>query len=394
MKLNLFNNRGETSSQTSTTAPWQPSQGFLKGAMNRADNLLDDKRGFNPYPQGSYTGMSGQTQGALSSMQGLASQPNPLSQPAMDFTGQLLGGAYTHNTSGLSNLYGQNPNAIAKYGTGIASGAQSQTALGKYGTGIASGEQRIRTEGDYRSMLGGENEAYNQVRTSTANALGDQIQRQFGGTSYGAPENADYITRGVGDRLAQMDSDNYYQRQGLQRGLLGDISGVQGQNINNRLNAAGAISGEQGQNLSRRLQAAGMLSGEQQTGFSNNRGLLGDVINANQMSIQNRMGAVGLMNTAYQSQYAPADRMAAVGAAYDADAQAQRQSQMDLWNAKQQAPWERLASAYGIFSGTGQQGQSMQTSTSQPTDPWSKIAGLGLLGGQMFSGGGPGGGLF
>jgi hypothetical protein len=333
--------------------------------MKQANNLLKNDQGFNPYPGGSYVPMSAQTQSGLQMTQNLASQPNPFYAGASAFLngtgptvrggegsgGGLLGGQYDHDTSGFQNLMGQNPNAIAQYGTDIASGAQG-----------------INTEGDYRSLMGNVNTEFDKVVNNTANDLGDQIQRQFGGASYGAPENADYLTKGVGDVVSKMRSDNFYNQQNLQRGLLGDISGVQGQNIGNRLGAAG------------------MLSGEQQTGFNNNRGLLGDILNANQLNIGNRMGGIGVMDQVYNSQYLPAQQMLGVGQAYDADAANKQQSLMDTWNAQQQAPWEQLASAYGIFSGTGQQGNSIQSSTSQPTDIWGKLLGGGLLGSQLLGG--------
>lgn len=304
----------QTSSQTSSSSPWKPSQGYLKDAMGRAGNMLDDGKGFKPFPQGSYTGMSGQTKTGLNMAQGIAGQGNALAAPSMGFTKGLIGGQFDHDQSGYQALQGQGPN----------------------------------TEGDYRSMLGNVNSDFDKVVQNTADDLGDQYSRQFGGSSFGSGQNVDYMTKGIGDVTSKMRSDNFYNQQNLQRGLLDSITGVQ------------------------------------QQGFNNQRGLLGDMSNLSQMDIGNRMGGMGMADSVYNSQYLPAERMSEVGAAYDADRTAQRTSDMDLHNARQQAPWERLASAYGIFSGTGQQGQSLQTTTSQPTDPWSKILGGGLLAGQLF----------
>lgn len=272
----------QTSTQTMSGAPWKPSQGYLKGAMSDAQTLLDKGKGFKPFPGQGWVPFSSQTQSGLNTMQALAGKANPLTGNAMGFTKGLLGGQFNHDTSG------------------------------------------------YEDMLGGENEAYQQVRQNTANTLGDQIQRQFGGASYGAPENADYLTRGVGDVLARMDSDNYFQRQNLKRGLLGDMS------------------------------------------------------NLAQMDIGNRMAGVDLMDPVYQSQFAPAERMLQVGGMHEAKAGEKLQAQMDKFNIKQMAPWDRLAQAFGIFSGTGAQGNRTTTSVSQPTDPWSKILGGGLLASQVF----------
>lgn len=304
----------QTSSQTTSSAPWQPAQGYLKGAMKQADKYLDKGKGFKAFPGEGYVPFSGETNQALGGIANKARQGNPFYGGAADFTGGLLGGQFNLDQSGYQNLMGQGPN----------------------------------TEGDYRSMLDGENDAYNQVRQTTANTLGDQIQRQFGGASYGAPENASYLTKGVGDVIAQMDSNNYFQRQGMKQGLLNNITGVQQQN------------------------------------FDNTRGLLGDMSNLSQQDINNRMGGLSMMDSVYNSQFLPDQMLAGVGAAREAKSGEQLQAQMDKFNIKQMAPWDRLAQAYGIFSGTGAQGNRSTTSVSQPTDIWSKLLGGGMLASQIF----------
>jgi hypothetical protein len=303
----------QTSTQTTTGGPWKPAQPFLKDAMSEAQRLYENKKGFKPYPGDTWVPFSSQSENALGRMESLASGGNPFYSGAAGFTQGLIGGQYNHDTSGFQDLMGAGPS----------------------------------TEGDYRAMLSGENDAYNQVRQTTANTLGDQIQRQFGGASYGSGSNADYLTRGVGDVLARMDSDNYFNRQNLQRGLLGDITGVQQQQ------------------------------------FANRRGLLGDIANLNQMDINNRMGGLSMMDQVYQSQFLPAERMLQVGGMREAKAGEKLQADIDRWNIRQMAPWDRLAQAYGIFSGTGGQGNRVQTTVSQPTDPWSRILGGGLLASQF-----------
>ena len=304
----------QTSSQTTSSAPWGPAQGHLKGAMNLADKYLDKGKGFKAYPGQGWVDFSPETNQALGSISAKASSPNPFFGGASNFTQGLIGGNYNLDQSGYKGLMGQGPS----------------------------------TEGDYRAMLNGENDAYNQVRQTTANTLGDQIQRQFGGASYGAPENASYLTKGVGDVLAQMDSNNYFQRQGLQQGLLDRVTGVQQQN------------------------------------FDNTRGLLGDMSQLSQQDINNRMGGLSMADSVYASQYLPDQMLAGVGAAKEAKAGEELQAKMDAFQIKNMAPWDRLAQAYGIFSGSGAQGNRTTTSVSQPTDIWSKLLGGGLLASQVF----------
>ena len=303
----------QTSSSTSSSTPWEPSQGYLTDAMKKADNLMDKDKGFNPYPEGSYTGMSSQTQTGLNMTQDLASQPNQFYQPSADFTSGLIGGQYNLDQSGYQALQGQGPS----------------------------------TEGGYRSMFDNVNTEFDKVVQDTTDDIADQYARTFGGSSFGSGQNVNYMTDAIGDVSSQMRSDNFYNNQNLQKGLLDSVTGVQ------------------------------------QMNFDNQRGLLGDMSNLSQQDIANRQAGVAQADSVYNSQYLPAQQMSAVGAAYDADAAAKRQSDMDVWNANQQAEWERLASAYGIFGGTGQQGNSISTTTSTPTDPWSQILGGGLLASQI-----------
>jgi len=306
--------KNDTQQQKSTSGPWPAAQPYLKDALKMGDKLLDNKKGFNAYPGQGWVPFSSETNNALGSISSMASQPNQFYGGASGFTKGLLGGDYNLDQSGYQALQGGGPT----------------------------------TEGDYRAMLDGENDAYAQARQNTANSLGDQIQRQFGGASYGGVQNADYLTKGVGNVLTQMDSDNYYQRQNLKQGLLDRVTGVQ------------------------------------QQGFDNQRGLLGDMSNLSQQDINNRMGGIGVMDQVYNSQYLPAQMMAGVGAAKEAKAGEELQWNLDKFNIQDNAGWNRLAQAFGIFSGSGQQGNQTQTSVSQPTDIWSKLMGGGLLASQAL----------
>ena len=80
----------QTSSQSTSSAPWQPSQGYLQDSMAQAQKLLDKKKGFNPYPGGSYVPLSAQTTAGLDMTQSIASQPNQFYGGAADFTKGLM----------------------------------------------------------------------------------------------------------------------------------------------------------------------------------------------------------------------------------------------------------------------------------------------------------------
>lgn len=378
--------KGDGDTATSTTNLGKKATKVSNKVLNEVLGLVKGGEGFNPYPGQPYTDMSGQTVAALNQMEQLAGQGNPFYQGAADFTSNLIGGGLNHDTSGLEALYGQNPNAIATYGTGIASGAEGANALDQYGRQIASGALGINTEGDYRDLLGRVDPEFENVVQATANDIGDQIQRQFGGASYGSASNADFLTKGIGDVVSQMRSANFYNNLNAQRGILGDITGLQGQNIANQLGAASALSGEQMGNIGQQLQAMGMLSGEQQAGFNNNRGILGDIANLNQQSIQNQMAGVQMAPSVYAQQYLPAQMLASVGGAYDAQANRELQALMDQYNIGQQAPWNRAQAAANILiGGAGQNGATTQQTTQQASNPLGSIAGGTILLSQLLS---------
>jgi hypothetical protein len=116
---------------------------------------------------------------------------------------------------------------------------------------------------------------------------------------------------------------------------------------------------------------------------------LGAMSGLSQQDIQNRLAGVGQSDQIYQSQFLPAERMLGVGAAREGKAGEILQANMDRFDTRQQAPWNRLAAAYPYFSGTG--GSTQQTTMEQPSDPFGKLLGGGLLASQLFSRGATGG---
>jgi hypothetical protein len=315
----------QVSKQTTTSGPWPPAQKYLRGAMQKAANLAQNKKGFNPYPGQSYVPFSGETEAGLGQIQGMAGQPNPFYAGNAGFNQGLVGGQYDLDQSGYQNLAGN----------------------------------AINTEGDYRTMFDQTNPLFEQVVNTQAGKIGDDVARQFGGASFGSAASTGALVDQIGDYRNKMASENFYNLQNLKRGLLGDITGLQGQNRGFEMDRLGAMAG------------------------------------LSQQDIQNRLAGVGQSDQIYQSQFAPAERMLGVGAAREAKAGEALQAQMDKFDVRQQAPWNRLGAAYPYFTGTG--GSTQQTTMEQPTDPWGRILGGGLLASQALSPGGmfnQGGGLF
>lgn len=277
----------ETQTQTTSGAPWGPAQGYLKDAMKDASKLLDSGSGFQAYPGRGWVPFSGASEKALAGIAKTARQGNPFYDPAKSLTKGLLGGQFDADTSG------------------------------------------------FQGLLDNYDPEFDNVVRNTANDLGDQISRQFGGgASYGSAAHTGTIADQVGDVVSRMRSDHFDTGQNFKRGIYGDIASL------------------------------------------------------GQADVQNRLAGLAAAPGVYDMQYAPYDRLAEVGAAREGKAAEELQSKMDKWYINNMSDWDRLTQAFGIYSGTGAQGNRATTTLSQPSDPWSKILGGGLLASQLFGLGG------
>lgn len=237
---------GQTTTNSSTSAPWDKAQPYLQTSMKSASDLLKAGTGYQPYTGETVVPFSSQTQQALTGIQNTAQQGNPLA-------------------------------------------GQSMTAL----SGI---------------LQGNDNPYYQGQVDKQANMLGDDLARQWSaGGRYGSANMATDVGRQIGDLRNQMFSTNWQN------------------NINNQLNAVNAAP------------------------------------------------------AAYQSQYAPYERMAQVGAANEDLQQRKDTAAQQLWDQQQQAPWQRLAAANAIFTGNGSLGGTSSQSVAQP-GVLQQILGAGAMG--------------
>lgn len=268
--------------QISSTKPWDKAAPYLKKYMGEADQLYDQGAGFNPYQGNWWTDMSNKTEKALGGMWDTAKQGNPLNDQSMNVAGRMIHGDFNPSASGYQDL------------------------LGKSG-----------------------NEAFQSVIDQQAGALGDDITRQFGGSSFGNAAHSGAIADQVGDFRNRMASDNWNQN------------------------------------------------------IANQRGLLGDITNVGQMGVQNRLAGVDRAGTLYDQQFAPYDRMAQVGSMYDDQNARKLQGKMAKWDANQNADWSRLGAASPFAGGYGGFGGTTSTQVQSPSNPWGSALGGGLLGAQM-----------
>lgn len=111
------------------------------------------------------------------------------------------------------------------------------------------------------------------------------------------------------------------------------------------------------------------LSDHWDQNIANQRGVLGDIVSS-------RMGAIGAAPGVYQQHFAPYERMAQVGAAYDDLGARRLQSRIDKFNTNQSAPWNRLQAYYGLVGGPAGMGSSSTTTVQSPSNWFG-----GLMGG-------------
>lgn len=219
---------GGSSSPTQTTIsnndPWEPSQDFLLGGMNTAQDLLDAGTGFNPFPDSTVVGMSDQTQNALQGVQGLSES--------------AAAGPYSQHLQ----------NAIAGGGMTDAM-AQAQGIF----QNAAGGGMDVSTSG-YQGILSdleGGNPYLQTLLDNTQRRVSDQIAMDAAGAGrYGSGTHQGLVAEKVAEAANQALFGQYNQDMATRLSALGGMSGVEASNMARRLssNQAAFDTGQQGLN--------------------------------------------------------------------------------------------------------------------------------------------------
>ena len=317
---------GNTTTSTQSAEPWSEAQPYLKEVLGGAQDAYQSGKGFDYFPGSTVVPFSTQTQGALNSIQSMAGAGNP------------LGVASQNQALGILN-----------------SGGMSDWQRGALGStyDVATGGKSIGTEGDLRGLLSqSSNPYYEQAVDREAGKLTDDINRGISGEGrYGSTYHSGTIADQVGDFRNRAMSDQWNQNTATQRGLLSDITGVQGANIANQVGAGGLIN-----------QAGNQAAGNVAT-------------------------FAGMAPGIYNQQFAPYERLASVGSQYEDLSTRTLQDQINRFQSEQREPWDLLANYNALIGGAGQLGGTSTTSAPAPgllqQLLGGGIAGLGLLGGVL-----------
>lgn len=350
--------KGSTQTVTQNSKPWNADE--MKNANNAAANLYSQNIGYQPFPDPTYVPFSNQSLAGLQKTEDLATAGSPTIGAANSYLsgsltdggmssgllgsmaplGQISSGQNAIGTQNYQNLYGQ-----AQQPTN-ASQNLATTAAGGYLGGspylmdaLQRGAQDIQMRSG-TAAAGAGRYGSGLAAQGAANALGDYY-RQALQSNYDAERSRQLQASG------QIDSAN--------QGLLGmglsaaqGLSGVQGANITNQLNASNTEAGLYNQGLQRALQSA------------------------------------SLAPTLDQARYNDANALMTVGGQYENKTNQALQDAINRWNSYQQLPYQQLNAYNSILQGTGALGQS--STTTQPgastlaTTIGGGAAGAGLLG--------------
>jgi hypothetical protein len=137
-------------STVSQNSPWNAISGPLKKLINKTGNYFENKRGFNAPDFQTWVPMADQTTQALSQIQDLAGQGNPLAGQSVE---------------ALQGIIGSDPFSP-----------------------------------EFRRMV-----------DTQAGQLGDDITRQFGGSAFGGADHTGALVRGIGDFRDRAYAGQYNQ---------------------------------------------------------------------------------------------------------------------------------------------------------------------------------------
>ncbi|SDG34500.1 hypothetical protein [Pelagibacterium luteolum] len=284
------------------------------------------------YNQPLYTGMSATTQAGLSGLESAATRNAGMFDQGIGYTRGLLSdgglaGGQQGNIDTVNNVAGQ-------FGS-MATGAMSPSLTEEQLMAVARGQQFGTDAPGYSAMRG-------QLTDDVLSGVGSQFTSsgRFGGGSH-INQATDRLTSSLG----ALDYTNYQNDIARQERALAAIEGQRQQGFTNRFNALGAQAG-----------AAGSAFGMDQQG------------------VANAMGATAALPGLYQASLMPSQTILGVGQARDADAQARRLADYELFQRTNDPAFQHIAKYQGLL---GQQSANPQPEKGPGLFDW---LGLGIAG--------------
>lgn len=326
-----------SSKQTSTSST-QPSNPNVTKTVNQLLGGVQDAYSAGPkvFDQSLYTGQGANTQAGLAGLLSASQNPNYFGA-ANDYAGGLIGsGGLTAGQQGDTATVGNLGSQYQQFANNAGNPSLTESTL----MDVAQGKYLDNTDPNYQAMI-----------DRVANQTAADINASIGASGrYGSDVHTAALSDQIGALRTNAAVQNRQNELARQQQALGAIEGTRQAGANNQLSGLAGALGAAGQ------------------GF-----------NMGQQGVANAMGASASLPGLWQAMQMPAQTQLAVGAAQDADAQAQRQGEYDLFSRQANADTDLLAKLSGILAGNAQATGTTTTSTT-PTTPWWQTALGGAIG--------------
>lgn len=162
----------------------------------------------------------------------------------------------------------------------------------------------------------------------------DRISSQFARAGrLGSGANQEVLTKGLTDAAADISYRDYSRERQNQLAAQQNLAALQGQQFQSQMAGTGALAGLSSEDISRRLSGAQALN------------------QADLARMQRQIGAAQMAPSMAELDYRDAERLAKVGSAREAQAQAELQDQINRFNFDQNIDAEKLRNYMALVGG-------------------------------------------
>jgi hypothetical protein len=374
----------KTSKTTQENNPPAWAQPLFSTSAKDAMNLYNSGSGGNTYTGSTVAPLSGTTMGGV----------NQLAQAGQGW-----------DTSGTRPLY-QGLGAAAVSNPFISQLGGTAGQLGDVAGGvqdIAGGSSHIGTGGDYRDIYGraqapssaegnlsdyasgkyldpASNPYFSKALQDQLDNTASSVQSQFSGMGrYGSGANTGELTRQLGQLSTQAMSDQFSREQANQFAANQQIDAARNAGIVNQLAAVSGQTGVEGQNIANRLSGAG-LQGNLLSSVGNMLANAGGLYSTGiGQGLQSADAMSNLDQRNFTNQLTGAGATLQAGGLLDQQAQKQLSDDVAKWYSLDNQDWSRLGMLQSAAAGAaGPYGTQVATSR-QPVGIGGILGGLGSL---------------
>lgn len=310
----MSGSRTNTTTTTANSAPWAPAQPYLKNALSEAGGLFNAGVGFNPNTTSMVTPFSKQTQRGM----------NGIETAAQRYIGSNAHLAPQRHA--MDVIYGGGMNAQMKAAAKNATSRMNGDGFNDYSRNAMENWQATANGGDMEG-----NPYFEDVLQQSIDDARNAVNMgAMGNGRYGSSPHSGVMTQEIGDLSSRARYQNFMDQQA-------------------RMDAANA-----------NLMQGGQI------GYGNRAGAAGELAGYGQQAMANKTAAAASLPGIYQARMQPYRDMMGVGAMNEDLYTRQLNDQARVFDETQARPWERLAAANAVFSGTGAMGGTTTQAASTP----------------------------